>query len=63
MKIKQLLRQFTIYICISCQKKREFDNIIDNVTCVVVLQEEKGLVSDESRKLSSNINIFRLNNP
>lgn len=41
MKIKQLLRQFTIYICISCQKKREFDNIIDNVTCVVVLREEK----------------------
>lgn len=40
-EIKQLLRQFTIYICISCQKKREFDNIIDNVTCVVVLQEEK----------------------
>lgn len=59
------LRQFTIYICISCQKKREFDNIIDNVPCVVVLQEEKkkGFVSDDSRKLSSNINIFRPNNP
>lgn len=44
------MRQFTIYICISCQKKREFDNIIDNVPCVVVLQEEKkkGFVSDDS---------------